>query len=227
MSDLLHKFVWGMELQWGVVQSGTCPWIMRDFSADRFLLMTLATPSPVHLRVAARLLRQGGVIAYPTEGVWGLGCDPFNERAVRHLIDLKQRSEAKGLIIIAAGMDQVEGWLGDLTPAQRAGCAATWPGPFTWVVPAAQAPRWLRGHHDSIAVRVSAHPGVQALCLAFGGALVSTSANVSGRPPARDTLMLRKQFGCGLDYILPGRLGGDGKPSEIRDARTGIVLRKR
>lgn len=189
--------------------------------------MTLATPSPVHLRVAARLLQQGGVIAYPTEGVWGLGCDPFNEQAVRRLFDLKQRSEAKGLIIIAASMAQVEGWLGGLTLAQRAACAATWPGPYTWVVPATQAPRWLRGCHDSMAIRVSAHPGVQALCRAFGGALVSTSANVSGKSPARDALVLRQQFGRGLDYILPGQLGGDGKPSEIRDARTGIVLRKR
>jgi len=189
--------------------------------------MTLATPSPVHLRVAARLLQQGGVIAYPTEGVWGLGCDPFNEHAVRRLFDLKQRAEAKGLIIIAASMAQVEDWLGELSPAQRAACAASWPGPYTWVVPATYAPRWLRGRHDSIAVRVSAHPGVQALCQVFGGALVSTSANVSGKPPARDATALRQQFGRGLDYILPGRLGGDGKPSEIRDARTGIVLRKR
>lgn len=189
--------------------------------------MMLAIPSPVHLRLAARLLQAGGVIAYPTEGVWGLGCDPLNEAAVRRLLDLKQRPEAKGLIIIAASLPQVERWLGGLDAAQRAACAATWPGPFTWVVPAAHAPEWLRGKHDSVAVRVSAHPGVQALCNAFGGALVSTSANVSGKPPARDPLVLRQQFGRGLDYILPGRLGGDGKPSEIRDARTGIVLRKR
>lgn len=189
--------------------------------------MTLAIPSPIHLRVAARLLQEGGVIAYPTEGVWGLGCDPMNEAAVRRLLDLKQRPESKGLIIIAASMAQVETWLAGLDAARREACASTWPGPYTWVVPAAQAPEWLRGRHDSVAVRVSAHPGVQALCNAFGGALVSTSANVSGRPPARDALQLRQQFGRGLDYILPGRLGGDGKPSEIRDARTGIVLRKR
>lgn len=189
--------------------------------------MSLVTPSPVHLRVAARLLQSGGVIAYPTEGVWGLGCDPMNEAAVRRLLDLKQRPEAKGLIIIAASLTQVEQWLSGLDVGQRAACAATWPGPYTWVVPAASAPAWLRGQHDSVAVRVTAHPGVQALCNAFGGALVSTSANVSGRPPARDALQLRQHFGRGLDYILPGRLGGDGKPSEIRDARTGIVLRKR
>lgn len=189
--------------------------------------MSLVLPSPVHLRVAARLLQSGGVIAYPTEGVWGLGCDPLNEAAVRRLLDLKQRPEAKGLIIIAASLSQVAQWLTGLDERQRAACAATWPGPYTWVVPAAAAPAWLRGNHDSVAVRVTAHPGVQALCNAFGGALVSTSANTSGHPPARDALQLRQQFGRDLDYILPGRLGGDGKPSEIRDARTGIVLRKR
>jgi L-threonylcarbamoyladenylate synthase len=189
--------------------------------------MPLVTPSPIHLRVAARVLQEGGVIAYPTEGVWGVGCDPLNEVAVRRLLDLKQRPEAKGLIIIAASMAQVSQWLSGLDASQQATCAATWPGPYTWVVPATHAPVWLRGRHDSVAVRVTAHPGVQALCHAFGGALVSTSANISGHPPARDTLQLRQQFGRGLDYILPGRLGGDGKPSEIRDARTGIVLRKR
>ncbi len=189
--------------------------------------MSLVLPSPIHLRVAAHLLQTGGVIAYPTEGVWGLGCDPMNERAVRRLLELKQRPEAKGLIIIAASLSQAAQWLRELDARQRAACAATWPGPYTWVVPAQVAPVWLRGQHDSVAVRVTAHPGVQALCHAFGGALVSTSANVSGHPPARDGLQLRQQFGRKLDYILPGRLGGDDKPSEVRDARTGIVLRKR
>lgn len=189
--------------------------------------MSLVLPSPAHLRAAVSLLQSGGVIAYPTEGVWGLGCDPFNEAAVRRLLDLKQRPESKGLIIIAASLAQIERWLTALDDGQRAACAATWPGPYTWVVPAAAAPAWLRGQHDSIAVRVTAHPGVQALCNAFGGALVSTSANISGHPPARDVLELKQQFGDGLDYILQGQLGGDGKPSEIRDARTGIVLRKR
>lgn len=189
--------------------------------------MSLACPSVVHLRLAARLLKEGGVLAYPTEGVWGLGCDPFNEAAVRRVLDLKQRPETKGLIIIAASIAQVEPWLAGLTPAQRAACEATWPGPYTWVVPDTRAPAWLRGRHASIAVRVTAHPGTQALCRAFGGALVSTSANRSGKPPAPGPLALRRVFGRGLDYILPGRLGGDGKPSEIRDAVTGVVLRKR
>lgn len=184
-------------------------------------------PSALQLRRAVRALRAGAVIAYPTEAVWGLGCDPFSEAAVRQVLALKRRSEAKGLIIIAADVGQIAPWLVALTPAQRDAVLATWPGPYTWIVPAPQAPLWLRGVHESLALRVSAHPGVQALCRAWGGPLVSTSANLSGQPPARDALALRRQFGSGLGYILPGRLGGDARPSEIRDAVSGAVLRPR
>lgn len=184
-------------------------------------------PSPADLQTAVRILRAGEVIAYPTEAVWGLGCDPFREDAVRRVLDLKQRSEAKGLIIIAASLAQIDPWLSALNAAQKAAVLATWPGPYTWIVPAADAPAWLRGDHDSLALRVSAHPGVQALCEAWGGPLVSTSANLSGQEPAPDVAALQQQFGSGLGYILPGRLGGDARPSEIRDAVTGIVLRAR
>jgi L-threonylcarbamoyladenylate synthase len=190
--------------------------------------MSIATfPSAIHLRCAIHSLRAGDVIAYPTEAVWGLGCDPFNEEAVRRVLELKQRSEAKGLIIIAADTGQIAPWLAALSEAQKRSVLATWPGPYTWIVPAPQAPRWLRGAHASLALRVSAHPQVQSLCRAWGGPLVSTSANRSGRPPVPDALALRRQFGDGLGYILPGRLGGDAKPSEIRDAVTGAVLRAR
>ncbi|MDF2446904.1 MAG: tRNA threonylcarbamoyladenosine biosynthesis protein RimN [Moraxellaceae bacterium] len=190
-------------------------------------MSSIVLPSPLHLRCAVQALHAGQVIAYPTEAVWGLGCNPFDEAAVRRLLALKQRSEAKGLIIIAADTRQILPWLAGLTDSQRDTVLSTWPGPFTWVVPAPAAPEWLRGKHPSLAVRVSAHPGVQALCRAWGGPLVSTSANLSGKSPARNTLELRRQFGDGLGYILPGRLGGDPKPSEIRDAVSGVVLRAR
>lgn len=190
-------------------------------------MSTPSFPSPAELTQAVSALRAGQVIAYPTEAVWGLGCDPYDEAAVRRLFALKGRSEAKGLILIAADIAQIEPWLAALTPAQREAAHATWPGPYTWVVPAPAAPRWLRGDHDSLAVRVSAHPGVQALCRAWGGPLVSTSANRSGEPPLADAEALREAFGEGLGFILPGALGGDAKPSEIRDAVSGAVLRAR
>lgn len=186
-----------------------------------------ASPLPDELQRAVQALRAAEIIAYPTEAVWGLGCDPFSEAAVRRLLKIKQRSADKGLIIIAADIAQLEPWLGEINATQRAVVVATWPGPYTWIVPAAHAPHWLRGEHVTLALRVSAHPGVQALCRAWGGPLVSTSANRSGEKPLADAEALRQAFGADLSYILPGQLGGDTRPSEIRDAVSGVVLRSR
>lgn len=186
-----------------------------------------ALPTAADLARAVACLRAGGLIAYATEAVWGLGCDPFNDSAVARLLALKQRDAAKGLILIAADIEQIRPWLGGLNARQQEAVLASWPGPYTWIVPAPHAPACLRGQHSGLAVRVSAHAGVQALCRAWGGALVSTSANRSGEPPLADAQALRAAFGPALDYILPGALGGDARPSEIRDAVSGAVLRAR
>jgi L-threonylcarbamoyladenylate synthase len=184
------------------------------------------TPSATQLARAVRVLRRGLVLAYPTEGVWGLGCDPSNEAAVRRLLDLKGRSASKGLILIAASVDQVRHLLRGLSPAQLQPILATWPGPLTWLVPAPPGfPAWITGGKPSLAVRVSAHTGVVALCKAFGGPLVSTSANPSGRAAARSELAVRRYFRERLDGLLPGELGGQQGPSEIRDALTGRIIR--
>lgn len=179
-----------------------------------------------HLREAARRLHAGAVIAYPTEAVYGLGCDPLDARAVARLLELKQRPMSAGLILIAAEFAQVESFLEPLPAALRRQAFASWPGPVTWLLPARpEVPVWLRGRHDSLAVRITAHAGSAALCRAFGGALVSTSANPHGRAPARNPLQLHRYFGDRLGYILPGPLGGRGRPSEIRDGRSGRVVR--
>ena len=183
-------------------------------------------PQPWHLRTAARLLHDGAVIAYPTEAVYGLGCDPLNPDAVVRLLALKQRPMSAGLILIAADFSQVEPFLQPVPIRMRRKIAATWPGPVTWLLPARpEAPAWLRGRHASLAVRVTAHAGVAALCRRFGGALVSTSANPRGQAPARSALQVRRYFADRLDYLLPGRLGGRRQPSEIRDALTDEILR--
>lgn len=179
----------------------------------------------LRLHAAARVVRAGGLIAYPTEAVYGLGCDPRDERAVRRLLALKRRSMRKGLILIAADLAQLEPFL-QLTQADRARLAATWPGPRTWLVPARPAtPCWLRGRHDTLAVRVTAHPLAAALCRACGHPLVSTSANLSGRPPARSALAARRQLGRHLDALLPGPTGGAARPTAIRNLRTGRTVR--
>ncbi len=177
------------------------------------------------LRLAARLLRSGAIIAYPTEAVFGLGCDPLNRRAVYRLLEIKQRPVEKGLILIASDIGQLLPFVSIPNGHLRADLDATWPGPVTWLLPARpHTPRWLRGKHATIAVRVTAHPVAAALCDAFGGPIVSTSANASGRPPARTALQARRR--CpGIDAILNGRTGGLARPTEIRDATTGQTVR--
>ena len=177
---------------------------------------------------AAALLRRGGVIAYPTEAVWGLGCDPFDAAAVARLLTLKQRVVDKGLILVAASLSQLDGLVDwpALPVARRDAVITTWPGPHTWVVPAtAQVPRWITGAHTDVALRVSTHPVVVALCTAFGGALVSTSANPANASPPRTLTAFDAALLSALDGIVAGEIGGLSQPTPIRDARTGHVLR--
>lgn len=177
------------------------------------------------LHRAARLLRAGGLVAHPTEGVWGLACDPLLPVAVLRLLAAKRRDPAKGLILIAHEFAALRPFL-EATPDQIERARADWPGPVTWLLPAApNVPWWLTGDHDSLAVRVTAHPTAATLCRAFGGPLVSTSANLSGRPAPRHSWQTRAQLGKTLDMVLAGELTTPGRPSTIRDAATGEVIR--
>ena len=180
---------------------------------------------PYRLREVVWRLRAGQIIAYPTEAVFGLGCDPCNVTAVRRLLAIKRRPVSKGLILIAATLAQLEPFIEPLDAVFRARLEATWPGPLTWLVPARQAPGWLRGTHATLAVRVTAQPLAAALCRAWGGPLVSTSANLSGRPPARNALAVRRHLGNQVDYLVPGATGGATRPTEIRDLQSGQIIR--
>lgn len=184
--------------------------------------------APIAIEEAVAIVRRGGVIAYPTEGVWGLGCDPFDEAAVLRLLSLKQRPVDKGLILVAATVGQLEGLLDwdQLDPDVRAQVLADWPGPHTWIMPAtAGVPRWITGSHDGVAVRVSAHPVVVALCTQYGGALVSTSANVGGLPAPRERAGLAREIRAGVDAIVAGETSGLAHATRIRDARDGRLIR--
>ena len=182
-------------------------------------------PSAHRLRLARRVVRSGGVIAYPTEAVWGLGCDPASRIAVEAILGLKGRTANKGLILVAADFGQLEPWLLPLGSEPRSRVLATWPGPVTWLLPARRSvPHWLRGGHSTLAVRISDHPVVQALCRTTGHPLVSTSANRSGGRPARSPLDVHRIFGTNIDLMVPGELGNRKLPSEIRDL-SGRVLR--
>lgn len=178
------------------------------------------------IRRAGAVIRAGGVIGYPTEAVWGLGCDPINVEAVARILVLKERPASMGFILIAADFGQLEPWLEPVAGEVRARVAATWPGPMTWVLPArAWVPDWLHGGRGSLAVRVTAHAQAAKLCRATGFAIVSTSANRSGRPPARSAVQVRSWFGDELDLILGGATCGLARPSEIRDALSGRPIR--
>ncbi len=178
------------------------------------------------LRLAARILVSGGVVAYPTEAVYGLGCDPWDRDAVGRILAIKGRGASKGLILIAADLPQLLPFVEPLPGPRMAEILGSWPGPNTWILPARPTtPCWLTGRFDTLAVRVTAHPLAAGLCRAYGGAIVSTSANRARRAPARSAFEVRRALDQAPDYILVGACGGADRPSTIRDGRTGLVLR--
>ena len=178
----------------------------------------------IPIKKAARIIRGGGVVAYPTEGVFGLGCLPDDFEAVSRVLAIKKRDPAMGLLLIAASVAQLGDWidLQDESPRLESTVAK----PVTWIVPASdKVPYWIRGEHDGVAVRVTAHLIAANLCRESDSPLVSTSSNLHGRPPARNAFVLRRTFGGLVDYIVPGRCGPAAGPSEIRDFTSGKVLR--
>jgi L-threonylcarbamoyladenylate synthase len=178
---------------------------------------------------AAAIIKSGGIIAYPTEAVFGLGCDPFNQKAVERLLEIKRRPSQKGLILIAANWNVLEPLvqMKNIEPAAFARVQATWPGPFTWIFPANNhTPEWVCSPDHTIALRVTAHPIARTLCAALNAPLVSTSANFSNSPPLRDAASVQHIFGETLDYVLSGDVDHNLHPSEIRDVLTGNILRQ-
>ena len=169
--------------------------------------------------------RRGGLIAYPTESCYGLGCDPRNYRAVRRLLKLKERPQAKGLILIADTFSRLQRYLLAPTAAQSRRLNQTWPGPHTWLMPATRhAPRWLRGHHDELAVRVTGHAAAAGLCRMLGSALVSTSANRTGLRPHKTYASCIRAFGHNV-LVIPGKVGARKKPSTIQRLDNGEIIR--
>ena len=176
---------------------------------------------------AVEHLRAGEVIAYPTEAVYGLGCDPANESAVRRLLAMKGRHESAGLVLIASGFSQLKRWIAPVDETLTEKAMQTWPGPVTWLFPRAEGvPDYVAGKHNTIALRITAHEPSRALCEAFGSALISTSANHTSAEPARSAEQANEYFGAELAGILTGELGEGAKPSEIRDLVSGKVIRQ-
>lgn len=170
-------------------------------------------------------LKKGGVIAYPTESCYGLGCDPMNRGAVERILQLKGRGAAKGLILIAASRNQLRPFA-TKTTIEEAWQKGLWPGPVTWVVPASTTcPSWLSGGRTTVAVRITAHQGAAEICRQAGMALVSTSANKTGSKPAKTWQQCQRIFGKRV-LVLRGRIGPRKRPSTLIDLASGKVLRK-
>ncbi|WP_394390635.1 L-threonylcarbamoyladenylate synthase [Shewanella woodyi] len=175
-----------------------------------------------------QVIESGGVVAYPTEAVYGLGCDPDNDAAITKLLAIKKRPWEKGLILVASDYQQLLPYIDDsqLTEEQRERVFSKWPGPFTFIVPIKPGiSNLLCGSFNSLAVRVSAHPTIQAICQQLGKPLVSTSANHSGEEPAMSHEEILAKFEGEIDALVAGSLGEQRKPSTIIDAISGKVLR--
>jgi L-threonylcarbamoyladenylate synthase len=171
---------------------------------------------------AARIIKNGGIVAYATEYCFGFGCDPMNRLAVWRLLRIKRRAPDKGLILIAANVAQLDCYVNNIPAPVH----ATWPGPHTWLLePREGVPRWIIGDHPGIAVRVTAHPQATALCRAAGIAIISTSANRSGGAPTRSYRETLRRFKGEVDYVLPGMVGDAPAPTPIRDAASGELVR--
>jgi len=175
---------------------------------------------------AVRALRGGGIVAYPTEGVYGLGCAPTELDTVERLLRAKRRSWRKGLPLIAASLDQLAPFVTIPDDGLREEILASWPGPVTWVLPAkSEIPDLLTGGRTTLAVRITDHAIARALCLRAGSPLIATSANRAGHPPLQNARAVRRALGGEIDYVLPGALGDLQSATAIRDGVTGAYLR--
>ena len=171
-------------------------------------------------------LRRGGLIAYPTESCYGLGCLPTHTQALKKLIRLKRRPQHKGMIVIGDTLDRLRTLLQPLGETDRRLLESQWPARKTFLLPAAdRIPALLRGRNRrKLAVRVPDHPGARSLCRLLGQPLVSTSCNKAGKRPCRNQREARRQFGRHA-LIIGGRCGGAKKPSLIIDWENGRQLR--
>ncbi len=179
-----------------------------------------------HIKTAIQVIKQGGVISYPTESVFGLGCNPNDLSAVLQLLEMKQRDMSKGLLLVADNVAQLEPYINisDLQTVNK--LMAETSKPVTWLVPCRYlTPVWLTGKHQAIAVRISRHPIVKQLCSQFNAALVSTSANISGQCSTKKAWQVRKRFADKVNYYVPGELGSFATESEIRNIITDEVIR--
>tara|TARA_B100000900_G_C20443961_1_gene660226 strand:- start:371 stop:916 length:546 start_codon:yes stop_codon:yes gene_type:complete len=171
---------------------------------------------------AHEVLKDGGIIIYPTEGIYGIGCDALNSDSVDRVFDIKGRSTKKGFIVICSDVR----YLANIVDNNYMDCQELLDKDFTtWIIPAHEkCPSWLVTH-NTVAVRVTNHPVIHNLCVGLKGPIISTSANYSNQIYVNDIKKIEILFDNKVDCIVNGKLGGEIKPSTIRDIVTKEVLR--
>jgi L-threonylcarbamoyladenylate synthase len=178
---------------------------------------------------AARIVAEGGVIAFRTDTFYGLGADPFNAKAVARIRELKGREDDKPILLLLADASEADRFIADRSQAFEDVAAQFWPGPLTIVgVAVASLPAAITAGTGTVGVRVPADESVRELVRSCGGALTATSANPSGRDPARSASQVHEYFGEEIDLVIDGGEVTATEPSTVLDVTTSPprVIRK-
>jgi len=182
-------------------------------------------PENSQIQQAVNIIRSGGIISYPTESVFGLGCDPLNETAVNRILQLKKRSVDKGLIIVASNLEQLDSYIEISTEEEQK--ILNEKADTTWLVKKSPlTPIWVSGKHEKVAIRVSKHPLIIKLCQSLKQPLISTSANPSGSAPATTNQQSNHYFSKNVDLYIDYQSERSGQPTQIKDITTDVIVRK-
>ena len=180
--------------------------------------------SDFSIRHAAHVINSGGIIAYPTDTIYGLGCDPYDADAVARLSDIKSRSALKQFILLAGHIEQIKAFV-DLTEDQQQKITQNKEA-TSWVIKANKhTPAWLLNKDKTVTIRLSKHSDVKKLCHILGHAIISTSANLSGQRPARNALELHQRFHSSIDKIMASNEKLTARPSKVIRLCDNHILR--
>ena len=178
----------------------------------------------MELKKIHEILVDGGVIAYPTESVFGLGCDPSNEQAVARILEIKKRTLAMGFVLLTPNIEIISGWV-SMSNKQLKIFSSPSSRPTTYIVPASVvAPKWLTVK-NTLAIRLSNDLFIKNICSLLGLPIVSTSANLHGENPCKSAEEVQKIMGSQLDYIVFKQTGPFNSPSTIVDLSSGKTIR--
>jgi len=178
----------------------------------------------LELKKIHEILVDGGVIAYPTESVFGLGCDPSNEQAITKILEIKKRTLEMGFVLLTPNIEIVSDWV-NMSNKQLKIFSSSSKRPTTYIVPASvAAPKWL-AVKNTLAIRLSNDPFIKNICGLLGLPIVSTSANLHGENPCKSAEEVQKIMGSQLDYIVFKQTGPFNNPSTIVDLSSGKTIR--